>query len=154
MIEGENPTTMAKSAGLAVIELTTIFGKLKPDIVLTIADRYETLPIAIAATYMNIPLAHTQGGEMTGSIDESVRHATSKLAHIHFPSTIKSKINLIKMGENPKYLFLTGCPSLDLIKNSILSIDNNFIKKYSNLGVGSKIDFKKIYSCITTPCYN
>ena len=145
VIEGENPTTMAKSAGLAVIELTTIFGKLKPDIVLTIADRYETLPIAIAATYMNIPLAHTQGGEMTGSIDESVRHATSKLAHIHFPSTIKSKINLIKMGENPKYVFLTGCPSLDLIKNSNLSIDNNFIKKYSNLGVGSKIDFKKKY---------
>ena len=91
---------------------------------------------------------------MTGSIDESVRHATSKLAHIHFPSTIKSKKNLIKMGENPKYVFLTGCPSLDLIKNSNLSIDNNFIKKYSNLGVGSKIDFQKIYCCITTPCYN
>ena len=98
VIEGENPTTMAKSAGLAVIELTTIFGKLKPDIVLTIADRYETLPIAIASTYMNIPLAHTQGGEITGSIDESVRHATSKLAHIHFPATHKSKKNLIKMG--------------------------------------------------------
>ena len=88
---------MAKSAGLAVIELTTIFGKLKPDIVLTIADRYETLPIAIASTYMNIPLAHTQGGEITGSIDESVRHATSKLAH-SFSCYTKSKKNLIKMG--------------------------------------------------------
>ena len=139
---------MAKSAGLAVIELTTIFGKLKPDIVLTIADRYETLPIAIASTYMNIPLAHTQGGEITGSIDESVRHATSKLAHIHFPATHKSKKNLIKMGENPKNVYLTGCPSIDLIKNLKLSIDRNFIKKYSSLGVGSKIDFQKEYIVI------
>lgn len=148
VIEGENPTTMAKSAGLAVIELTTIFGKLKPDIVLTIADRYETLPIAIASTYMNIPLAHTQGGEITGSIDESVRHATSKLAHIHFPATHKSKKNLIKMGENPRNVYLTGCPSIDLIKNLKLSIDKNFIKKYSSLGVGSKIDFQKEYIVI------
>ena len=57
---------MSKSSGLAVIELTTIFSSLKPDIILTIADRYETLPIAMASTYMNIPLAHTQGGEITG----------------------------------------------------------------------------------------
>ena len=135
VIEGENPTTMAKSAGLAVIELTTIFGKLKPDIVLTIADRYETLPIAMASTYMNIPLAHTQGGEITGSIDESVRHATTKLAHIHFPATKKSAKNV----------FLTGCPSIDLIKGLDLSIDQNFIKKYKDLGVGSQIDFKKKY---------
>ncbi len=145
VIEGENPTTMAKSAGLAVIELTTIFGKLKPDIVLTIADRYETLPIAISATYMNIPLAHTQGGEVTGSIDESVRHATSKLAHIHFPATKKAYLNLIKMGENPKNIFLTGCPSIDLITNLNLSIDRNFIKKYSKLGVGPDINFDKKY---------
>jgi len=145
VIEGENPTTMAKSAGLAVIELTTIFGKLKPDIVLTIADRYETLPIAMASTYMNIPLAHTQGGEITGSIDESVRHATTKLAHIHFPATKKSKKNLIKLGEDPKNVFLTGCPSIDLIKGLDLSIDQNFIKKYKDLGVGSQIDFKKKY---------
>ena len=84
VIEGENPITMSKSSGLAVIELTTIFSSLKPDIILTIADRYETLPIAMASTYMNIPLAHTQGGEITGSIDESVRHATTKLAQFIF----------------------------------------------------------------------
>ena len=72
-IEGENPTTMAKSTGLSIIELATHFENLKPDIVLTVADRYETLSTAVAASYMNIPLAHTQGGEVTGSIDESVR---------------------------------------------------------------------------------
>lgn len=145
VIEGENPTTMAKSAGLAVIELTTLFGNLKPDIVLTIADRYETLPIAMAATYMNIPLAHTQGGEVTGSIDESVRHATTKLAHIHFPATKKSSLNLKRLGEDPKNIFLTGCPSIDLIKSSNLKIDKNFIKKYASTGVGQNVDFLNEY---------
>ena len=91
VVEGETPTTMGKSVGLSIIELTTQFENLKPDIVLTVADRYETMATAIAASYMNIPLAHTQGGELTGSIDESVRHSISKLAHIHLPATEISK---------------------------------------------------------------
>ena len=101
-IEGENPTTMAKSTGLATIELASCFDKLQPDIVLTVADRYETLATAIAASYMNIKLAHTQGGEVTGSIDESVRHAITKLSHIHFVSNKKAYLNVIKMGEEKK----------------------------------------------------
>ena len=125
---------MSKSSGLAVIELTTIFSSLKPDIILTIADRYETLPIAMASTYMNIPLAHTQGGEITGSIDESVRHATTKLAHIHFPATKKSALNLKRLGEYPKNIYFTGCPSIDLIKSANLRIDKKFINKYSTNG--------------------
>ena len=145
VIEGENLSTMSKSAGLAIIELTTIFAKLKPDIVLTIADRYETLPIAMVATYMNIPLAHTQGGEVTGSIDESVRHATTKLAHIHFPATKKSAINLLKLGEDPKNIHMTGCPSIDLIKGLDLSINQKFINKYKIQGVGEDIDITKDY---------
>ena len=87
IVEGENPTTMAKSTGLAIIELSTMFENLQPDVVLTVADRFETLATAVAASYMNIPVAHTQGGEVTGSIDESVRHAITKLSHIHFPAT-------------------------------------------------------------------
>ena len=75
IIEGETPTTMAKSTGLGIIELSTIFQNLKPDIVLTVADRFETLSTAVAASYMNIPLAHTQEVKITGSIDESVRHS-------------------------------------------------------------------------------
>jgi UDP-hydrolysing UDP-N-acetyl-D-glucosamine 2-epimerase len=75
ILEGENHIAMAKSTGLGVIELASIFDDIKPDMVLTVADRYETLATAIASTYMNIPLIHTQGGEVTGSIDESVRHA-------------------------------------------------------------------------------
>ena len=91
IVEGDNPTTMAKSTGLAIIELSNIFENTKPDMVLTVADRFETLATAVAASYMNIPLVHTQGGEVTGSIDESVRHAITRLANIHFPATIKSK---------------------------------------------------------------
>ena len=82
---------MAKSTGLAIIELSNIFENSKPDMVLTVADRFETLATAVAASYMNIPLVHTQGGEVTGSIDESVRHAITRLANIHFPATLKSK---------------------------------------------------------------
>ena len=143
VIEGENPTTMAKSTGLAIIELSTIFENLKPDVVLTVADRYETLATAVAASYMNIPLAHTQGGEVTGSIDESVRHAITKLAHIHFPSTRLAKSNLIKLGEDPKTIHMTGCPAMDIAANTELSIDEQFFKRYK--GVGPGIDPSKPY---------
>tara|TARA_B100000886_G_scaffold340457_1_gene310152 strand:+ start:2614 stop:3768 length:1155 start_codon:yes stop_codon:yes gene_type:complete len=143
VIEGENPTTMAKSTGLAIIELSTIFENLQPDVVLTVADRYETLATAVAASYMNIPLAHTQGGEVTGSIDESVRHAITKLAHIHFPSTKLAKSNLIRLGEDPETIYMTGCPAMDIAANTDLSIDAEFFKKYK--GVGPDINPHKPY---------
>ena len=143
IVEGENPTTMAKSTGLAIIELSSLFENLKPDIVLTVADRFETLATAIAASYMNIPLAHTQGGEVTGSIDESVRHAITKLSHIHFPATKLAKKNIIRMGENPKNIYLTGCPSIDLISNINSKISQKLLSSYG--GVGPEIDPKKPY---------
>ena len=142
-IEGENPTTMAKSTGLSIIELATHFENLKPDIVLTVADRYETLSTAVAASYMNIPLAHTQGGEVTGSIDENVRHAITKLSHIHFPATKRAYDFLIKLGEDSKTVFLTGCPSIDLLNNIDLDLKANFFKSYR--GVGSILSEKQKY---------
>lgn len=141
IIEGENLTTMAKSTGLGIIEISTIFENLKPDIVLTVADRFETMATAIAASYMNIPLAHTQGGEVTGSIDESVRHAITKLSHIHFPSSKKSYNNLIKLGENKNTIYLTGCPSIDLAIG--IKKDLKVLNKYH--GVGSSINLNKPY---------
>ena len=134
VVEGENPTTMAKSTGLAIIELSTIFENLNPDIVLTVADRYETIATAIASSYMNIPLAHTQGGEVTGSIDESVRHAITKLAHIHFPSTKKAESYLIRMGENPKSIYMTGCPAMDIAACQDLNLEDDFFKRYKGVG--------------------
>ena len=90
IVEGENPATMAKTTGLGLIELATAFDKLEPDVVVTIADRYETIATAIAASYMNIPVAHVQGGEVTGSIDEKVRHAITKLSNLHFVASQKA----------------------------------------------------------------
>ena len=98
---------------------------------------------AIAASYMNIKLAHTQGGEITGSIDESVRHAITKLSHIHFPATEKARQNIIKMGENPENVFMTGCPSLDLLNDINLELSEDILKDQA--GVGDKININKPY---------
>ena len=143
IVEGETPTTMAKSTGLAIIELATQFENLKPDVVVTVADRFETIATAIAASYMNIPLAHTQGGEVTGSIDESVRHAVTKLAHIHFPATKLAGDYLIRMGEDPGTVHFTGCPSIDAIASIDLSVPADMFEKYR--GVGAPLDFSKPY---------
>jgi len=143
IISGDSPSEMAKSTGLAIIELTTIFEQLSPDVVLTIADRYETLATAVASSYMNIPLAHTQGGEITGSIDESVRHAITKLAHIHFPSTELSKSRLIRMGENPKSIFLSGCPSIDLAKQALKTFNPDVNKLLDYGGSGFSLDWNQ-----------
>lgn len=141
IVEGETPSTMAKSTGLGILELATQFENLKPDIVVTIADRFETLATAIAASYMNIPLAHTQGGELTGSIDESVRHAVTKLAHIHFPSTEKAKQVLLQMGENPNTIFVTGCPAIDIVTELEDINSDNLFQKYG--GTGQKLEWEK-----------
>lgn len=141
VVEGDTPTTMAKSVGLSIVELTTQLENLNPDIVLTVADRYETIATAIAASYMNIPVAHTQGGELTGSIDESVRHAITKLSHIHFPATELSKERLLKMGEDERFVFNLGCPAMDEICNIDLKLENNFFEKSG--GSGDKLDQQK-----------
>jgi len=118
IVEGQTPATMAKSTGLGLLELPTAFEMLEPDIVVTVADRFETIATTIAAAYMNIPVAHTQGGEVSGSIDESVRHAVTKLSHIHFPATELSARRVLALGEDPCYVFNVGCPSIDLVARS------------------------------------
>ena len=143
IVEGENPTTMAKSTGMAIMELATMFENLKPDIVVTVADRFETMATAIAASYMNILLAHTQGGEMTGSIDESVRHAVTKLSHIHFAATKKAAENIIRMGEDPSNVYCTGCPSIDIISDLDFNMPSDIFESHG--GVGPKLDPDKPY---------
>jgi UDP-hydrolysing UDP-N-acetyl-D-glucosamine 2-epimerase len=144
IVEGENPTTMAKSTGLAVMEMATAFENLRPDIALTVADRFETMATAIAAAYMNIPVAHTQGGEVTGSIDESVRHAITKLAHVHFPATQASRERLIRLGEDPAQIYLTGCPAMDLlVPLEGEPLPKDLFRRYG--GVGTEIDPSEPY---------
>ena len=126
LIEGETPATMAKSTGLGLVELPTIFEQLKPDIVLTVGDRFETMATTLAAAYMNIPLAHTMGGEVSGTIDESIRHAVTKFAHIHFPACSDARDRIIKLGERPEDVHLVGCPRIDLVAE-VLERDGNGI---------------------------
>lgn len=117
VIAGESTLAAAKTTGMGIVELSTVFNNIKPDMVVTIADRFETMATAIAAAYMNIPLVHIQGGEVTGNIDEKVRHAITKLADIHLVATEKARERVIKMGENPERVYVTGCPSIDIAEN-------------------------------------
>lgn len=143
VVEGETLVTQAKSTGLGIIELATTFEKLKPDMIVTVADRFETMATAIASTYLNTPLVHIQGGEISGNIDDRVRHAITKLADIHFPSTEGSRQRLIKMGENPDFVFNFGCPAMDTLIEDDLSIDNQLMSAYG--GVGYPIDWEQPY---------
>jgi UDP-hydrolysing UDP-N-acetyl-D-glucosamine 2-epimerase len=145
VLEGENLATMAKTTGLGLMELATALDNLRPDVVVTIADRYETMATAVAAAYMNIPLAHVQGGEVTGSIDEKVRHAITKLADLHLVATKKAAERVIRMGEDPTKVCVTGCPSIDLaaeiLREPKLKIDPFEI--YG--GVGNWLDLSQGY---------
>ncbi len=151
-LEGSVPATMAKSVGLGIIEFTNEYQRLKPDVVLLIGDRYEALAAAIAAAYMNIPVAHIQGGEVSGSIDESARHAITKFAQLHFPSTQRSADFIIRMGERPDYVFNYGCPSGDYIRTLDTELPADLLTK---LGVGPVFDVNQpfllaIYHPVTT----
>ncbi|HMY74083.1 MAG TPA: UDP-N-acetylglucosamine 2-epimerase, partial [Blastocatellia bacterium] len=131
-LEGSTPATMAKSVGFGVVEFSSEFQRLKPDVVLLIGDRYEMLAAAIAAAYMNLCIAHIQGGEVSGSIDESARHAISKFAHFHFPSTQRSAEYLVRMGERPDTILSVGCPSSDIAR----TFDRTLTSEIVNTGGG------------------
>lgn len=115
LVEGETPVTMAKSTGLGLLELPTLFDALQPDVVLTVGDRFETMATTLAATYMNIPLAHTMGGEVSGNIDDNIRHAVTKFANIHFPACEDARERIIRLGEDPATVHNVGCPRMDLV---------------------------------------
>jgi UDP-hydrolysing UDP-N-acetyl-D-glucosamine 2-epimerase len=142
IIEGETPETMAKSTGLGLIELSGILMKYQPDFTLLVGDRFEMLSAAIASAYNNIPIVHTMGGEVSGSIDESIRHAITKLAHVHFPANNLAKERILQMGEDENYVFNFGCPRIDTVKEIL---DKPFHKEDVNkyikfVGVGDIFD--------------
>jgi UDP-hydrolysing UDP-N-acetyl-D-glucosamine 2-epimerase len=145
VLEGGNLTAMAKTTGLGMLELATVFDNLKPDVIVTVADRFETIATAVAASYLNIPVAHVQGGEVTGSIDEKVRHAVTKLSDIHFVATEKAAERVIRMGEDPATVHVTGCPSIDLAASILCRPDLDFdpVEKYG--GVGEGVDLSDGY---------
>lgn len=139
-LEGSTPATMAKSVGFGVMEFASEFQRLKPDVVLIIGDRYEALSAALAAAYMNLCIVHLQGGEVSGSIDESARHCISKLAQFHFPATKRSAEYLVKMGERPDTILGVGCPSSDIARTFDRSLDPQVV---NGRGAGVMIDTAK-----------
>jgi UDP-hydrolysing UDP-N-acetyl-D-glucosamine 2-epimerase len=141
-LEGSTPISMAKSVGFGVVEYSNELQRLKPDLVLLIGDRYEALSAAIAAAYMNLCLVHLQGGEVSGSIDESARHAISKFAHFHIPSTQRAANYLIRMGEKPETILVVGCPSSDIARKLGPILRAEIV---NSTGSGAWIDVKKPY---------
>lgn len=139
VIEGETPQTMAKSSGLAVIEFANAFGNLQPDVVIVIADRFECLAITMAATYMNIPVAHVEGGETSGSIDESIRHAITKMSHLHFPASQEAAQRIERMGEQPETIFTVGSTSFDVLNELDLEDLSKVNALQSVTGVGETV---------------
>jgi len=158
LLEGATPETMAMSVGVGLIHLPSLLLKYKPDVVISVGDRFETLSSTISASFLNIYVAHTMGGEVSGTIDESIRHAITKFAHIHFSANEDARKRIIKMGENPDYVFNTGCPRIDEVKRLVEEEKNNdlldekdFFKKYEGVGEEFLIERGKFLLVVQHP---
>src|SRR5919197_334003 len=137
VIEGGNHVAMAKTACLTALEFTNGLHALDPDIVVICGDRFEQLAIAMAAAYLNFTIAHIEGGDVSGSIDESVRHAITKPAHVHFVTNEEAHRRVLAMGEDPRYVFNTGSLDVELAASVDAPITSAAVNAY---GVGHSID--------------
>jgi UDP-hydrolysing UDP-N-acetyl-D-glucosamine 2-epimerase len=142
VIDGGNHVAMAKTACLTALEFTNGLHTIDPDIVIICGDRFEQLAIAMAAAYLNFTIAHIEGGDVTGSIDESVRHAITKLAHIHFVTNDDACRRVLAMGEDPRYVFNTGSLDVELASRVDVAMTNERLNGY---GVGHTIDLNRPY---------
>lgn len=131
MVGGDDKVSMAMSIGVGIISLTTAIEKLNPDIVVVFGDRFEMLAAAIAAAYSGRVVAHISGGDSPrAGYDEYSRHAITKISHIHFPTTRKSAERIVKLGEDPKYVFPVGSTALDTILSEKTPAKEFLCKKY------------------------
>jgi UDP-hydrolysing UDP-N-acetyl-D-glucosamine 2-epimerase len=140
LVEGETPATMAKSTGLGLMELASVWERLQPDIVVTVGDRFETMATTLAAAYMNLPIAHTMGGEVSGTIDESIRHAVTKFAHVHFPASRDAANRIERLGERADMIFCVGCPRIDLVADVLRDHTTADFSKLFEFGVGDMLN--------------
>lgn len=144
-IEGNEPISMALTTANTIQHSASLLSRLSPHHVVTIADRYETLGTAVAAAYVGIPLVHIQGGEITGNIDEKVRHAVTKLADFHLVANKRARSLVIKMGEHPDSVFVTGCPSVDLAREAVDLPMETVQHAIDEFGVGARVDLGQDY---------
>lgn len=145
LIEGGTPVTQAKTTGMGLLEFATTIDEIDPDIVLTTGDRFETMATTIAATYLNVPVAHIEGGELTGSIDDKIRHATTKMSDYHFVSTERSAQIVEAMGESPGRIYNVGCPSIDICQTVQEEERVGYDPQTTYGGVGDDIDVTSEY---------
>lgn len=138
-LEGDDHVVKAKTVGVGVVEFSTLFNSIKPDVLVVRGDRFEVLSAVIAAVNMNIVVAHIEGGDLSGTLDESVRHAITKLSHIHFTTNEMAKKRVLKMGEDPKYVFNFGSPDIE-VAQKIAS--GNHKADFTKTGSGAKVDFE------------
>lgn len=130
ILASDTGAAMAKSIGLTLMNLTQSLERLKPDILVVLGDRGEMMAASLAAAHMNLPVAHIHGGEVTGTVDESIRHAITKLSHIHLPATEDSKERIVKMGEKEENVYVVGAPGLDYIRNTEYISRDEMLKKF------------------------
>ncbi len=140
VIEGGHHVAMARTAGLTALEFANTLHRMNPDIVLIRGDRFEQLALAMSAAYLNKTIAHIEGGDLSGTIDESVRHAITKLSHIHFVTNEDSRKRVIQMGEHPESVYNVG--SLDIEFTSSVPVKNKG-EVVNKTGVGAHIDVAK-----------
>jgi len=149
-LDGDSLEIMALSAALATLEFSRTLTRLDPDVVFIIADRFEALSFAHAAICMNKIIAHLEGGEVSGSIDERIRHAITKLAHIHFPSNTDAARRIERMGEIATSIFPVGSPSLDLLTAIDVDDSGPLFDWQANLPhQGVSIDFDMDYILVS-----
>lgn len=134
--EDDTNTSMATFIGKFIQQLIPVVNTLHPDVILVLGDRGEMLAGAIVGVYLSIPVAHIHGGEVTSTVDDFARHAITKLAHIHFAATEKSRERIIRMGEDPDRIFVVGAPGLDQIREESLLSKDELAERY-------KLDFSK-----------
>jgi UDP-hydrolysing UDP-N-acetyl-D-glucosamine 2-epimerase len=148
VLSSDSAVAIGKSMGLGLIGFSETLARLQPDIVVVLGDRYEILVAAQAAMILSIPIAHIHGGELTeGAVDESIRHAMTKMSHLHFVSTPEYKKRVIQLGEQPERVFHVGAMGIDNILNQDL-LDLARFEESINFQLGD-INFLVTYHPVT-----
>ena len=150
LVAGDKPVSMVKTTGLGMLGIADALEHLEPDFLIVVGDRYEVMAATVAAAYMNIRVAHTMGGEVTGTIDESIRHAITKFAHVHFPANKDAGDRIIKLGEEPEHVYVVGCPRVDHVHNLLERDPSMPMDLYEEFGgVGPEFDLSEPFLLVS-----
>ncbi len=144
-VDGDNHLVKAKTVGLGVIEFSSLFYDIHPDILVLRGDRFEVLSAAVAGAYMNIPIAHIEGGDVSGTLDESVRHAITKLSHIHFATNEPARERILRMGESTDHVYNFGSPDIDVVLQAEKDGANINDIEFDKAGSGAKFNSEEDY---------